>query len=86
MVTFNHAAYVAQAIESVLAQVMDFDVELVIGEDDSTDDTRQIVQAYQRQHPERIDYCCTRQRRRPGECAGHAAGLPRRVRGAARRR
>ncbi len=54
MVTFNHAAYVAQAIESVLAQVTDFDVELVIGEDDSTDNTRQIVQAYQRQHPERI--------------------------------
>lgn len=54
MVTFNHAAYVAQAIESVLAQETDFDVELVIGEDGSTDDTRKIVQAYQRQHPEQI--------------------------------
>lgn len=54
MITHNHAPYIAQAIESVLAQVTTFDVELVIGEDASLDDTRRIVQDYHRRYPDRI--------------------------------
>lgn len=54
MITYNHAAFIAQAIESVLAQQTDFQVELVIGEDGSRDRTREIVCAYKERYPERI--------------------------------
>lgn len=54
MVTYRHAEFIAQAIESVLMQEADFPVELVIGEDKSPDDTRQIVARYVRRHPEKV--------------------------------
>ena len=53
LLTYNHERYVAQAIESVLAQ-RGVDFELVISEDCSTDGTRAIVDAYAARHPERI--------------------------------
>ena len=37
MTTYNHAPYLRQAIESVLSQQTSFGVELVLGEDCSTD-------------------------------------------------
>lgn len=54
MITYNHEAYIAQAIEGVLMQQTDFPVELVIGEDCSTDHTREIVQTYAARYPRRI--------------------------------
>ncbi len=54
MIAYNHAAFIAQAIEGVMQQQTSFDVELVIGEDCSTDNTRVIIQDYQRQFPEKI--------------------------------
>jgi glycosyltransferase involved in cell wall biosynthesis len=52
--TYNHEAFIAQAIESVLMQKVDFDYEIVIGEDCSTDHTREIVVDYARRYPDRI--------------------------------
>ncbi|WP_345074809.1 glycosyltransferase [Hymenobacter fastidiosus] len=54
MITYNHEAFIAQAIESVLMQKTDFAVELVIGEDYSTDHTRAVIEDYQQQHPGKI--------------------------------
>ncbi|MCK4882472.1 MAG: glycosyltransferase [Candidatus Omnitrophica bacterium] len=54
VVTYNHEAYIAKAIESVLMQKVNFDYEIVIGEDCSTDNTRQIVVDYQRRYPQKI--------------------------------
>lgn len=55
MVTYNHERHIAQAIESVLGQQCDgFDIELVIGEDCSTDGTRAIVEEYSRRFPESV--------------------------------
>ena len=54
MITYNHEKFVAQAIESVLMQETDFPVELVIGEDCSTDSTRKIVQEYAARYPNAI--------------------------------
>jgi glycosyltransferase involved in cell wall biosynthesis len=54
MVTYNNAPYIAQAIEGVLRQKVDFPFELIIGEDSSSDGTRQIVFEYQRRHPDII--------------------------------
>jgi glycosyltransferase involved in cell wall biosynthesis len=54
LITYNHAPFIAQAIESVLMQQTGFEFELLIGEDDSTDGTREIVKSYQAKHPDRI--------------------------------
>ena len=54
MVTYNHQEFIAQAIDSVLMQEVDFEYEIVIGEDCSTDNTRQIVVDYQRKYPDKI--------------------------------
>ena len=54
IVTYNHEKYIAQAVESALAQRTDFPIEIVVGEDASTDKTRQILVELARQHPERL--------------------------------
>jgi len=54
LITYNHADFIEQAIESVLMQETDFEYELVIGEDDSSDGTREIVQSYAEQYPDKI--------------------------------
>lgn len=51
MITYNHEKFIEQAIESVLIQKTDFDFELVIGEDNSTDNTAQIIKKYQTKYP-----------------------------------
>jgi len=53
MVTFEHELWIAQAIESVLAQELP-EVELVVGEDGSRDRTRAIVQGYADRFPRRV--------------------------------
>jgi glycosyltransferase involved in cell wall biosynthesis len=54
MVTYNHAKFIGQAIEGVIAQQTNFEWELVIGEDASTDETQAIAQSYQQRYPNRI--------------------------------
>jgi glycosyltransferase involved in cell wall biosynthesis len=54
MITYNQERYIAQALDSVLMQEVDFAYEIVIGEDCSTDGTRDIVLSYQRRHPDKI--------------------------------
>jgi hypothetical protein len=43
--TYNHARYVGQAIESVLGQTYG-DIEVIVVDDGSTDDTRMVVQRF----------------------------------------
>lgn len=52
MMTRNHADYLRQAAESVIAQVCPFPFELIIGEDCSSDATREVAWALQREHPQ----------------------------------
>jgi len=54
MITYNHEKYIVQAIESVLMQETNFRFELVIGEDYSTDRTREIVFEYAKEYPDII--------------------------------
>lgn len=54
MLTYNHAQFIRQALDSVLMQVTNFDYEIVIGDDLSTDDTRQILLEYQARYPDRF--------------------------------
>lgn len=51
MLAYNHDRYLAQAIDSVLAQQTGFPIELLIGEDCSMDRTREIALRYQATYP-----------------------------------
>ncbi|MGQ0737794.1 MAG: glycosyltransferase family 2 protein [Bacteroidota bacterium] len=52
--TYQHKKFIAAAIESALAQKTDFPYEIIIGEDDSTDGTREICSEFAKKHPDRI--------------------------------
>lgn len=49
--TYQHRNFIAAAIDSVLSQQTDFEWEIIIGEDDSTDGTREICQSYAAKYP-----------------------------------
>jgi len=53
-ITYNHAPYIRRCIESILMQKTTFPIELVIGEDCSTDGTREIVLDYAKNYPDII--------------------------------
>jgi glycosyltransferase involved in cell wall biosynthesis len=52
--TYNHEKYIGQALDSFLMQKCDFDYEIIIGEDCSTDNTREIILDYQKKKPNSI--------------------------------
>jgi len=54
VITYNHEPYIRKSIDCVLAQETKFPFELVIGEDCSTDGTREIVFDYQKKYPDII--------------------------------
>jgi glycosyltransferase involved in cell wall biosynthesis len=54
MITYNQERYISQAIDSVLMQEVNFDYEIVIGEDCSTDSTQNILLAYRDKFPDKI--------------------------------
>jgi len=51
VITYNHEPYIADTIEGVLMQKTNFPLELVIGEDCSTDRTREICIKYKEKYP-----------------------------------
>ncbi len=53
-ITYNHEKYIAQAIDSFLIQKTNFDFEIVIGEDCSTDNTLKIIEKYKQKYPNKI--------------------------------
>jgi len=52
--TYNHEKYIGRALDSILMQKVNFEYEIVIGEDCSTDHTREIVLSYKDRYPEKI--------------------------------
>ena len=52
--TYNQEKYIAQTIESVLIQKCNFDYEILIGEDCSTDGTLKICKEYADKYPDKI--------------------------------
>lgn len=54
MISYNHEKFITQAVESVVMQQTNFEYEVVIGEDCSTDNTRKILLDLQKKHPDRI--------------------------------
>jgi len=66
MVTFNHEAFIAQAIEGVLMQQGDFDLQLIIGDDASQDKTGDICKRYAEQYPSKIIFLRNEKNLGPG--------------------
>lgn len=54
VVTYNHDAYISQALESILMQKTSFSYEIIIGNDASKDKTRQILLDYKKKFPDII--------------------------------
>ncbi|PST83260.1 family 2 glycosyl transferase [Pedobacter yulinensis] len=53
-ITYNHEAFIAQALEGFLMQETSFHYEILIGDDRSTDATGQIAASYAARYPDRI--------------------------------
>ncbi len=51
LITYQHGKYIRECLENVYAQVTDFPFEVLIGEDDSTDGTREICIKYAERYP-----------------------------------
>jgi len=51
IITYNHEPFIEKCIKSVLDQKTDFEYEIVIGEDCSQDQTRNICFEYQKKYP-----------------------------------
>lgn len=54
MITYNHEKFVEKAIESIISQKTNFEYELIIHDDASSDDTQKILKCYQEKYPEII--------------------------------
>lgn len=54
LITYNHEDFIRQAIDGVLMQIVNFDWELIIADDCSTDSTRAIILEYKEKYPDFI--------------------------------
>jgi glycosyltransferase involved in cell wall biosynthesis len=54
LIAYNHEPYIEQAVRGVLEQRTNFDYEIVVGEDHSTDQTLRILHRLQEEYPEKV--------------------------------
>lgn len=54
LITYNHAPYIRECLDSLLMQETSFPYEICVGEDESTDGTREICIEYAEKYPGRI--------------------------------
>lgn len=50
--TFNHEKYITRALDSILMQKTQYSYEVFVGEDCSTDNTRQVLKDWETAHPD----------------------------------
>ena len=60
MLTYNHARFVSQAIESILMQEHNLTIEILIIDDASTDGTDKILRNYKKKYPHLIKLKCNK--------------------------
>lgn len=53
-ITYNHEEYLRQSLDGILMQKTNFDYEIVVGEDCSTDNTREILKEYAEKYPDKF--------------------------------
>lgn len=51
-ITYNHEAYIREALDGFVAQKIDFPVEIIVADDASTDATPAIIQEYASRYPD----------------------------------
>jgi len=52
--TYQHQPFIAKCLDGILMQRICFPIEILVGEDESTDGTREICLHYAAEHPDRI--------------------------------
>ena len=52
MLSFNHEHYIERALKSVISQKTDFEYEILIGDDASTDSSIEILRKYSKMYPQ----------------------------------
>jgi len=57
-ITYNHEKYIHQAINGFLMQKTDFEFEILINDDASTDNTTKIIKQYEIKYPDKIKPIC----------------------------
>ena len=54
VLTYGHEKYIQRTLDSILMQKVNFELEIIVGEDCSPDKTRDILKEYERQYPEKF--------------------------------
>lgn len=54
VITYNQEKYISEALDSIIMQQTDFPIEIVLGDDCSTDSTRAICLSYKEKYPDII--------------------------------
>lgn len=54
VITYNHINYISKCLDGILMQKTNFSFEIIIGDDVSTDGTREIVERYAAEYPDLI--------------------------------
>lgn len=57
MITYNHESFIAESIEGILKQETEYHYELIICEDNSTDNTRKVIERYLIANPSILKVC-----------------------------
>ncbi|MHC1721410.1 MAG: glycosyltransferase [Clostridiaceae bacterium] len=57
-ITYNHENYIAEALDSFLAQIADFEFRILVHDDASTDQTAEIIRKYEKMYPDKIKAIC----------------------------
>lgn len=52
--TYNHEQFIIEALNSILMQKVNFTIEVLVGEDCSTDNTRNVLKQYEKRHPNQL--------------------------------
>lgn len=69
IITYNQRDLIGRALDSALAQITDFDFEIIVGDDCSSDGTQEVLKAYAERYPEKI-HLILHPRRYGGEVPG----------------
>lgn len=54
VLTYNHEDFIRKTLTSILEQKTDFDFEIIVGDDASTDGTANIIQEFYEKYPDKI--------------------------------
>lgn len=72
--TYNHEMFIKDAIEGFLAQKTNFEYEIIIHDDASTDNTAKIIEKYEKMYPDKI-HCIYQEENQRGHNYPHIGWL-----------